>query len=432
MADRIYVTCTPTTVPGCYHATVHYERWDTTGNVVRHVTIEGQPERLKELSAAEKVDGVAKEVFRKDDGPSHFGRIDAHVRDRKPGEVPNAPYEVIAEGDDLSANLARMQLFAHAVNGAGFAYRGVRQNSNSFAGAALQAGKLPPATGVAQDPAGPPGERLEFFAPGLNEPLRAPIGPRREPGDVARRWFDERFGKWGSSPAREARPPEAGDPDPFNGRFGNSAYVPVGKFDDTRSPVLRALEKYRASKASDGPGLEPARQQLPATPALQPDNVGTGGVFDKFMQDGPITPAVAASSFLPAPPGLVSPNLASEESAFDTRSGNEPGGPKPVTYFRLRRVSSAFPGFTPRHPEQTVTPAEPASLHGIFSGEPILPLPDAVWNFPNRSSASHSGASPDVPAGLTSRNPARLSSDDEPRGFDRDHRAQAWFIPRQR
>ncbi|MDX6709474.1 MAG: hypothetical protein QOH96_490, partial [Blastocatellia bacterium] len=80
----------------------------------------------------------------------------------------------------LSANLARMQLFAQGVNRAGFAYRGQRQNSNSFASAALQAGELRPATGVAHDPAGRPGELSEFFAPGLNEPLRAPIGPSRE------------------------------------------------------------------------------------------------------------------------------------------------------------------------------------------------------------------------------------------------------------
>ena len=362
MADRIYVTYTPTTVPGCYHTTVHYERRDTTGNVVRHVTIEGRPERAEKMSAAEKVDGVAKEVFRKDDGPSNFGRIDAHVLDRNPGEVPHAPYEEIAEGDDLSVNLARMRLFAHAVNGAGFAYRGDRQNSNSFASAALQAGELRPPTGVAQDPAGRPGELLEFFAPGLNEPLRVPIGPRRAPGEVARRWFDERFGKWASSPAGAAPPPAAGDPGSFNGRFGNWTSVPVG---DTRSPVLRALEKYRTSTASNGPGSASAQGQLPAAPALQPNIVGTGGVLGKFMLDGPITPAVAASSSSPVLPGPASPNFTSEESAFDIRSRNAPGGPKPVTYPRLRRVSSAFAGLTPRDPERPVRPPEPARCGDI-------------------------------------------------------------------
>lgn len=71
-----------------------------------------------------------------------------------------------------------MRLFADGVNRAGIAYRGQHQNSNSFAAAALQAGELPAATGVARDPLGPAGELLEFFAPGLNEPFEAPTGPR--------------------------------------------------------------------------------------------------------------------------------------------------------------------------------------------------------------------------------------------------------------
>jgi hypothetical protein len=94
------------------------------------------------MGVSDKIDGVAKEMFRKDAGSSRFGRIDARVLEQKPGEVPNAPYEVIAEGDDLSANLARMQLFVHGLNVAGFAYRGDRQNSNSFAAAANRMSKV--------------------------------------------------------------------------------------------------------------------------------------------------------------------------------------------------------------------------------------------------------------------------------------------------
>ena len=425
MADRIYVTYTPTTVPGCYHTTVHYERRDATGKVVQHVTVEAQPENLEKMTVSEKLDGVAQEVFRKDDDPSRFGRIDAHVLDRKPGEVPGAPYEVIAEGDDLSANLARMRLFAHAVNGAGFAYRGDRQNSNSFAGAALRAGELPPATGVAHDPAGPPGELLEFFAPGLNEPLRAPIGPRREPGEVARRSFDNRFGKWASSPAGAALAPGAGDPEPLNGRFGNWASVPVNELGDTRSPVLRALEKYRTSAGPDDPVLTSA-QGRPATSAFRP--AGAGGLLGKFVEDGVITPAGTVSSSLPALPGLTAPNFANGESAFDGGSGNAPGGPRAT----MHRVSSAFPNVTPHDPEQLGTTPEPAPLLGLFSGEPILPLPHAMWGLPDRSSASPGGALSDFLTGLSRGNPAELPPDDDPRGFDRDERGRPWFLQSQR
>ncbi len=315
-----------------------------------------------------------------------------------------------------------MRLFAHPLNGAGFAYRGDRQNSNSFAGAALQAGELPRATGVAHDPAGPPGELLEYFAPGLNEPLRAPIGPRREPGDVARGWFDDRFGKWGSSPAGAAIPP--GDPDSFNGRFGNWVSVPVGKLGDAQSPVLRALEKYRTSAAPDGSVLTSV-PGLPAALAFRP--AGTGGVLGKFVEDGVITPAGTVSSSLPALPGPTAPNFANK-AAFDDGSGNASGGPGPATYPQLRRVSSAFSNVTPRDPEQLGTTPEPAPLRGIFSGEPILPLPHAIWGLPDRSSASPSAAWSGFLAGLSRRNPAELPPDDNPHGFHRDDRGRPWFL----
>jgi hypothetical protein len=39
MMDRIYVTYTPTTAPGSYHAAIHYERTDPAGNVVKYCVI---------------------------------------------------------------------------------------------------------------------------------------------------------------------------------------------------------------------------------------------------------------------------------------------------------------------------------------------------------------------------------------------------------
>jgi hypothetical protein len=120
MTDRIYVTYTPTTAPGSYHTAIHYERTDPAGNVVKHFVIEAQPEKLKELSALDKAIGVIEEAFRKDDGPSRFGRIDARAWKQDANGDPSAPYEIIAEGDDLSANFARMQLYAHGFNRAGF------------------------------------------------------------------------------------------------------------------------------------------------------------------------------------------------------------------------------------------------------------------------------------------------------------------------
>lgn len=182
MPDRIYVTYTPTGGPESFHTAIHYQRTDSAGNIIRHDVIEADAE--KDLSVPAKAIGVIKEALRTDDGSSSFGRVKAIVRNGQasnagayPSSDPNAPYEVIAEGDDLSGHLARMQLYAHGVSRAGFAYRGHRQNSNTFAGWVLRAGELPGPKGVARDPAGPAGELLEFFTPGLNEPWEPPIGP---------------------------------------------------------------------------------------------------------------------------------------------------------------------------------------------------------------------------------------------------------------
>lgn len=122
LADRIYVTYTPTGVPGSFHTAIHYERTDSAGHVVNHHVIEAKPE-MKDLTAPEKAIGVIEEVFRTGNAPSRFGRIDAQIRNRgatdrrdETSDDPNAPYEVIAEDDDLSDQLARMQLFAHGFN----------------------------------------------------------------------------------------------------------------------------------------------------------------------------------------------------------------------------------------------------------------------------------------------------------------------------
>jgi hypothetical protein len=56
----------------------------------------------------------------------------------------------------------------------GYGYGGVSQNSNTFASAALSAGALPAAHGVTTDPL--VGGVVVYAAPGLNEPLKPPIG----------------------------------------------------------------------------------------------------------------------------------------------------------------------------------------------------------------------------------------------------------------
>ncbi len=176
MSDRIYVTYTPTPAPGSYHGSIHYQRRDAAGNVIQHVVVDAVPQKGEELTTFEKVYGVIEEYFRTDSGASRFGKILGRVRAPDSSEEI-APYEIIAEGADLSSNLAKMQLFVLGANNAGFAYRGERQNSNTYISGALAAGELPAATGLVIDPLGPPGNAFEIFAPGLNTPLDRPIGP---------------------------------------------------------------------------------------------------------------------------------------------------------------------------------------------------------------------------------------------------------------
>ncbi|MBR1194914.1 hypothetical protein JQ574_02605 [Bradyrhizobium sp. AUGA SZCCT0158] len=191
-------------------------------------------------------------------------------RQKEKSDDPSAPYEIIAEGDDLSGHLARMQIFAHGVNRAGIAYRGQHQNSNSFAASALRAGELPPATGVARDPLGPAGELLDFFTPGLNEPFEAPIGPCSAPVDVSEgkgnilggrpiRYLErmiadepprERFGNWTSSPAGiTPRNPNLPLPQADPGK-------PPGIFNDKPMPLWMTLPPIRGSTYfSEAPGV---------------------------------------------------------------------------------------------------------------------------------------------------------------------------------
>lgn len=217
MPDRIYVTYTPTNFPGAFHTAIHYQRRDSNGKLISHSVIEVQPE-AKGMS--DKAIGVMEEATRSHRGLTRLGRMDAQVTDvmaDKPKKEfdPNSPYEDIAEGDDLSSHFARMQLYAHGVNRVGIAYRGSHQNSNSFASGALKAGGLRGATGVGRDPLGPAGELLEFFAPGLNDPLKSPVGGGA--GSVTSREFGETAGPADNRGYQSSRAP-----------IGASAFRPFG------------------------------------------------------------------------------------------------------------------------------------------------------------------------------------------------------------
>jgi len=385
VADRIYVIYTPTGAPGSFHTAIHYERTDPAGKVINHLVIEGKPE-MKDLSTPEKALGVVEEAFRTGNVPSRFGRIDAQMRNRgvtdgrdEASDDPNAPYEVIAEGDDLSDHLARIQLFARGFNRAGFVYRGHHQNSNSFAAAALRAGNLPPATGVARDPTGPAGELLEFFAPGLNEPMEPPMGrspgnnrttatqgkgsitggsfPTDGPGDgivpptfepeqpvhhgpvrylgrtTADRPFDSRFGSWTSSSAGIApRNPNLPVPPAESGR-------PLGIFSGKAMP-LWATPLPLSGIVNNPSGSSNSGQRWNATP-------GTGS---KYLAPPPQTDGNNPVRYLSR--RIVNQP---QTSAFDA---NPPVVPWDDPNFRggLAGRIAALAGIDPDNPDQPVPP----------------------------------------------------------------------------
>ncbi|MFH1343577.1 MAG: polymorphic toxin type 44 domain-containing protein [Pseudomonadota bacterium] len=280
--------------------------------------------------------------------------------------------------------------------------------------------------------------------------------------------FGDRFGRWGFSPAGIEAPPISDGPASFNHRFGAWSTVPAGGLGDSRSPVLRELEKYRRSLAPDEP--VPSSVQGELTPAFQLDAMypPTGDFFGNFPRgsDDAETPLPTAfktsgpavgdqsidnfgavgdrsmgvldgfmgnSSMDPAAQmrGLGAADFSSEGTDHIDPSENAPGGRRPARY-QLRRVSSAFPNVTPRDPGQPVTPSQFGPLLGIFSREPILPLPHAVWGLPDRSSTSPRDALSGILAGLSRRDPAELPPDDDLRGFHRDERGRPRFLQSQR
>ena len=291
---------------------------------------------------------------------------------RGAGVSLDQPHTMVAEGDNLSSQWALMQDFANEVESIGYEYRPLSQNSNSFAGAALQrAGLYGPGTRfpekfdsqLAFDPIS--GETRSFRIPGFKKPLVNPINtatpmpfPLNEqatPGPQGS--FSDRFRIWGSTPAGIAPQNRPGS---FENRFGNWGTVPAGRFGDTDSPVLRALEKHQRSAAPDTPSSTALQWPPSATPI--------------FPRDQPAFVAQIDSA------------------------------PRPVSYPRLRRVG---PDGKPLHLDQPMPPPEHAPAPGMFSGKsiPESRLPPSVWGLPDNSESSGKVDLVNLLVGSTFRNP---------------------------
>ncbi|MES2192931.1 MAG: hypothetical protein V4517_00825 [Pseudomonadota bacterium] len=373
MPDRIYVTYTPTGGPESFHTAIHYQRTDSAGNIIEHDVIEAKPER-EDLSAREKVNSVTDEALRTDRSLSRFGRVRAIVRDgqaadprKHPSSDPNAPYEVIAEGDDLSGQLARMKLFAHGVNRAGFAYRGHHQNSNTFAGGALQAGELPGPRRVARDPTGPPGELLEFFTPGLNQSWEPPVGPSDEPNvvrDVSGGSGNRNplpAGRSGGHPAPSMRVPQNSQETPPVRRLG-------------RRVVGEPLNDRFGNWTFSDEGFTPRNPNLPVPPPEpgRPPGMFRGEPMPYWITPPPnrdmsdLSRSPRTGSRFTAPAGDPGGGSISRASLFDPRAPAAPlvpVGNSNALGGRARRIAE-LAGIDPDNPDQPVPPA--GGLLGLY------------------------------------------------------------------
>jgi hypothetical protein len=144
-----------------------------------HHTLQAVPE-VKFSDSVEKGKAfIAEEVL--SDGTkntdSPFKRIET-TESVTPSAPINNPFTLVAEGPDLSSKWALMQGLADEVALVGYEYRPVSQNSNTFAGNALQRAGLVTSADrlyfqLATDPE--TGATKAFFVPGFGNPLANPI-----------------------------------------------------------------------------------------------------------------------------------------------------------------------------------------------------------------------------------------------------------------
>jgi hypothetical protein len=393
MSEKIFLTYTnATSLPYLgsvlgYHTVLNYI--DSNG---KHHTLQGIPEHGFEHNFA-KLGAFSEEEYGSDgtnNTDSPFKRLRSREEDRDDNVSLDRPYTMVAEGDDLSSRWALMKDFADEVNSTGYEYRPVSQNSNSFAGAALQRGGfLGPGNAFPErfdhqlvfDPARR--ETQSYRVPGFDRPLRNPIDTATPMPFPLSALVPPLV------PANSLPAPDR--PASFESRFANRSAIPAGNTDDLSSPVLRALQKYKTAAPAD---LAPASSAAPSFPSAGP-------TFGNRLE-------YALGAW----------------------------GPDMYPAAQSRRVSSAFPNIAAGDPNQPGPTREPRPLLGILSGEPmsLSPLPPSALGLTDSSGSSDQGnwctRLTRTPAQIQT-SPAPSPLDDLLRGIDRDGILRSWFAQRQ-
>jgi hypothetical protein len=330
MPERIFLTYTnASAVPyqGSvlgHHIVLNYV--DADG---KQYTLQGMPEHrfdhnVAKLLAFIREEGLSDGATNRD---SPFQRLIAERRDAS-GSATSQPSTLIAEGDNLRSQWARMTNFADEVNSTGYEYRPYSQDRNSFAAEALKrAGFFGPGTAfpeifdrlVAVDPMS--GEARAVRVPGFDQHLTNPLNETATRSSTSAipvvptnafpagdsRQFDRRFGSWVASPAGSAPP----------------------------NPDLPAW----VADAGGGPDVADSKPQrfLVKRVVGRPE----ASAFDN---------GAAAVPFVPSNQDILS----HRQNPFADRFGNW--------------ISSPV-GITPRNPNLPASPPEPDTPLGIFSGK---------------------------------------------------------------
>jgi hypothetical protein len=220
--------------------------------------------------------------------------------------------------------------------------------------------------------------------------------------------FSDRFGTWGYSTAGIAPSPPTDPPASFDRRFGNWASVPADGSVSPRSPVLRALEKYKRSPVPDGamptsgstrpnanqpppqpaplPGIlsgQPMASRLPPSALSLPGNSGAFGRGDWFdflaripaQEQAP--PASAPQPTGSKPVRMLGRNIVGQLSppVIDTGAPAPPLAPSAETGFSgglLGRLI-VLAGIDPQNPTQPASSPLGDQLRGFYRDDPLQP-----------------------------------------------------------
>jgi len=256
MTEKIFLTYTnATAVPyqGSvlgHHVVLNYI--DSSGN---HFTIEGVPQHkfdhnLGKLGAFLREEGLSNGVDNQD---SPFGRLQVRTGSGSKDAL-GGPQTMIAEGNGLRDRWNRMLDFIKGVNSIGYEYRPYSQNSNSFAAGALKhAGLIGPGTAtpeifdrlIAQDPS--TGDTRSISVPGFDRRLENPLNA-----------FDNRFGRWASTPAGNA-PREPRQPSVFD---TGAPAVPFAPATICLLPAIRLGSRIASERGNPPCGSDRSRSPI--------------------------------------------------------------------------------------------------------------------------------------------------------------------------